>query len=128
MSSPAEEPDVWFHGTRRGFTQGGVVLPLSSHGVTGRTTAPTQAGACSPAEANQWVYITRDLTLAWVYAWHAVGAGKPKVLTVIPHGQVERDPEHGWRTDAWRCEWASVTQVSTSPVIKQEQARAGWVT
>jgi hypothetical protein len=30
--------------------------------------------------------------------------------------------------DAWRAEWASVTDVLTEPTVTEEQARQGWVT
>lgn len=72
--------------------------------------------------------MTTDLTLAWVYAWHAPGRGKPKVLTIEPRGVIEPDPEHSVRMDAWRCEWAKVTRVDTDPVLSEADARAGWVT
>jgi hypothetical protein len=57
------------------------------------------------------VYLTRDPFVAERYAQHATGRGHPKVLTVQPVGIVERDPEHGPNTDAWRCEAATVEKV-----------------
>lgn len=117
----------WYHGTRRGFTRGGVLIPRSHHGRTG-TSAPTAPGRSSPASADQYVYLTRDLNLAWVYAWHAPGRGRPKVLVVAPHGDLEPDPEHSREMDAWRCDWATVRQVLTEPAVTEADARAGWVT
>ena len=118
---------VWYHGTRAGFSRGGVLFPRTWHGKAG-TTAPTNPGQASPADAPGWVYITTNINLAWVYAFHGVGRGRPKVLTVAPHGQVEADPEHSPDSDAYRCEWASVTAVSTVPTVTEAEAREGWVT
>jgi hypothetical protein len=123
MDVPVE---AWYHGTRRGFRAGGVLLPRASHtGVP--TTAPLNAGQEPPSDAGQWVYVTRDLDLAWVYAWHAVGRGKPKVLRVNPVGTLERDPEHSVRMDAWRCEFAPVRQVLLEPTMTEAEARDGWI-
>lgn len=102
------------------------MLPRSDHGAGG-TSAPTSPGRESPEGAGAWTYLTTDLTLAWVYAWHAPGRGKPKVLTVQPHGSIEPDPEHSPHMKAWRCEWAKVESVSVDPVLSEEEARAGWV-
>lgn len=117
----------WFHGTRRGFTRGGYLFPRNDHGGPG-TTAPTNPGMTSPEDSADWVHITRDPVLAWAYAWSAPGRGKPKVLTVEPHGPVEDDPEHSVRMDAWRCEWAKVVAVDTDPALSEEEALAGWAT
>lgn len=117
----------WFHGTRRGFRGGGgLLVPRSVHGST-PTGAPVNVGREALSDASQWVYLTRNLDLAWVYAWHASGRGKPKVLRVQPHGVIELDPEHSARMDAWRCEWATVQHVLTSPTVTEADARAGWV-
>lgn len=117
----------WYHGTRRGFTRGGVLFPRSAHRGAG-TGAPVNPGREQPQEAANWVYLTRNLDLAWAYAWQAPGRGKPKVVVVRPHGTVEADPEHSGAMDAWRAEWATVTEVLLEPAITQEQARQGWVT
>ena len=119
------DEDCWYHGTRRGFTRGGVLFPRAAHGGTG-TGAPLSEGRQQPGDAQRWVYLTRDLDLAWAYAWSAAGRGKPKVVQVRPHGRIERDPEHSLAMDAWRCEWASVIDVLTEPTMTEEQARAGW--
>lgn len=115
-----------YHGTRRGFTRGGWLMPRADHGGSG-TTAPTAPGRESPDDADRWVHFTGDLILAWVYAWHAPGRGRPKVLVVEPHGRAERDPEHSPGMDAWRCESAKVVRVLTDPAISEAEARAGWV-
>ena len=101
---------TWYHGTRRGFAPGGVLVPRAEHGGPG-TLSPLNPGRTSPAGAGSWCYVTRDPEVAEAYAVHAPGRGRPKVLTVQPHGQVVRDPEHGPATDAWRCEWATVLAV-----------------
>lgn len=103
--------EVWYHGTRAGFQgPGGVVLPRSQTRAAG-TSAPLNPGMKQPEDAGQYVFITRDIEVARAYAEHASGRGAPKVLVVDPHGVVDRDPEHGYRTDAWRCPWATVKSV-----------------
>lgn len=126
LAKPLKETHMWYHGTRRGFTRGGFLFPRSMHGGTA-TNAPTTEGKHSPASAEDWVYITGDLDLAWAYAFHAAGRGRPKVLVVEPVGPIEHDPEHSHRMDAWRCEWAKVTRVLTEPTITEQEARDGWV-
>lgn len=118
---------VYYHGTRRGFSRGGWVFPRGFHTGAG-TDAPRVAGRGEPDGADQWVYVTTDPVIAWVYAWHAPGRGRPKVLTVVPRGAVEPDVEHSPSMNAWRCESARVTAVSTDPLITEADARAGWVT
>lgn len=108
---------VWYHGTRRGFRgRGGVVLPRWEHGGPG-TTAPTNPGRTSPPDADRYVFITRDRDVAVAYAHAAPGRGRPKVLTVQPAGEVTRDPEHGYATDAWRCGWATVLATEVLPKL-----------
>lgn len=102
---------VWYHGTRAGFRgRGGLLLPKSKTGAQG-TSYPVNPGMTVPADAGAYCYVTRDREVAEVYAEHAPGRGRPKVLTVQPHGDVTRDPEHGPGTDAWRCESATVLKV-----------------
>lgn len=116
---------TFYHGTRRGFTRGGVLLPRSKHGGAG-TTAPVNPGMRQPQDASSYVYVTTDVAIAWVYAWHAAGRGKPKVLVVQPIGEVKPDPEHSPAMSAYRCEWARVESVLTEPTITEQQAREGW--
>lgn len=118
--------DVWYHGTRTGFRSGGYLFPRTFHNRSG-TTAPLTVGRTQPASATDWVYVTQSPILAWVYAWHATGSGKPKVLIVEPYGAIEHDPEHSPRMEAWRTEWARVTAVLTEPAITEREARDGWV-
>lgn len=119
----------WFHGTRRGFTRGGLVVPRSVHGGPG-TSAPLNPGRTQPATAADRVYLTADLDLAWVYAWHAPGRGRPKVLVATPL-DVDQDepwdPEHSPEMRALRCGAARVVDVLTNPTVAEEQARSGWV-
>ena len=116
---------VFFHGTRRGFTPGGILLPRATH-QGAATGAPLNPGHTAPAGADGWVYVTEDLNVAWAYAWAAPGRGRPKVLTVRAQGYVSPDPEHSPQMVAWRCEWATVLAVDLAPAITEEQARAGW--
>lgn len=123
-----QEAPVWFHGTRRGFTRNGYVTPRDFHRSKDATSAPVKPGREVPADAVAYTYLTTSPLLAWVYAWHAPGRGKPKVLTVEPLGDVYRDPEHSPDMEAYRCYgWLRVLHVDTEPLITEEESRAGWV-
>lgn len=122
----SEEPVTLYHGTRVPFQRGGLLVARSSHGGPG-TTAPLNPGRAAPTEAADWVYATTNSVLAWVYAWHAPGRGRPRVLTVGPLGDVEHDPEHGHRAEAYRVRAARVVAVDLTPQISEKDARAGWV-
>lgn len=116
------EPPPLFHGTRRGFRAGGLLLPRSAHGG-----APTSApGGQAPPGAAGYVYATEHLDLAWAYAFHAPGRGRPKVLRVGPLGPVTPDPEHSAAMAAWRCEAARVLEVLLTPTLTEAEAREGW--
>jgi hypothetical protein len=117
--------DVWYHGTRRGFRPGGYLFPRAFHGGQ-ETSAPTNAGHQPLADADQWVYVTREPILAWAYAYSAAGRGKPKVLVVRPSGRLEPDPEHSINMDAWRTESARVMKVLTDAPISEIEAMSGW--
>ena len=108
---------MFLHGTRRGFKPGGVLLPRAQHGGQG-TNAPVNPGATPPPDAVNWVYLTTALDVAWLYAHHAPGRGKPKVLVMQPHGTVEPDPEHSAAMSAWRAEWATVTRVMNAAEVE----------
>jgi len=123
-----EQPVTWYHGTRRGCSRGGYVIPRSAHGKEG-TSAPVNPGQQQPSDSGDYTYLTTSATLAWVYAWCAPGRGKPKVLTVEPMGNVYRDPEHSPDMEAYRCDgWLRVVNVDTEPIITEQEARDGWVT
>lgn len=114
-----------YHGTRRGFTPGGWLLPRSDHGGPA-TSAP--ASRALP-QNEQHIYLTTDLDLAWVYAWHAPGRGRPKVLVVEPTQPIQHDPEHSPQMPAYRSRgMAHVAAVLTTPTVTEEQARQGWQT
>lgn len=121
------EPVVFYHGTRKGFSKGGYLFPRSFHKGAG-TYAPLKPGFEPRKDAEDYIYITTSETLAWVYAWHAPGRGRPKVLVVEPHGVIERDPEHSIDMEAYRCDGiAKVLSVDTEPKINEFEAAAGWV-
>jgi len=122
----AETP-AFYHGTRAAFRTGGYLFPRCTHGAEG-TTAPVHEGRTQPEESGDWVYVTTSKTLAWVYAWHAAGTGKPRVLTVQPIGTLGADPEHSAAMEAYRCEMAKVLSVDTKPEITEKEAREGWLT
>lgn len=112
--------DVWLHGTRRPFQPGGLLLPRAEH-RGGGTTSPLSPGRESPPEAAHRVFITRDPDVAAHYAHAAHGMGRPRILTVEPCTDVERDPEHGWATDSWRCGWAVVVAVEVIEGLQSPQ-------
>lgn len=117
---------ILYHGTRRGFTNGGLLLPRATHGGK-PTTAPLNPGQLPPPDQGEWAYLTTDLDLAWVYAWHSVGRGMPRVVKVTPLSDVERDPEHGLTTPAYRTRAATVCQVLREPTVTEADARNGWI-
>lgn len=121
------EPVRWYHGTRRGFTRGGYVTDREFH-QGAQTSAPLKPGRQSPEDVVEHTYLTTNPVVAWVYAWHAPGRGKPKVLRVEPMGPVSPDPEHSPAMEAYRCAgWLRVVGVETEPLITEAEARAGWV-
>lgn len=122
-----EEPVRFFHGTRAGFGKGGWVFPRTFHQGEG-TSAPLQPGRQAPSDAERYVYITTSEDLAWVYAWHAPGRGRPRVLVVEPRSEVADDPEHSPLMQAYRCEVAKVLAVRFTPTVSEKDAREGWAT
>lgn len=116
---------TYYHGTRRGFTRGGILLPRRFHGGPG-TTAPLNPGETPQEDAADYVYVTTDPLIAWVYAMCASGRARPRVLTVRPIGEVERDPEHSASVPAYRCEAAKVLSVDFNAPITEAEARDGW--
>lgn len=79
---------TWYHGTRRGFKKGGLLLPRAMHGGKG-----SLGHLVNPSDdESDWVYITTDRGLAEDFALLAPGRGKPKVLTVNPLDAPEPDP------------------------------------
>lgn len=115
-----------YHGTRKPFSKGGLVMPRTFHGSTG-TTAPLKPGASPRPDSERFVYVTPSLMLAWVYAWSATGRGRPRVLTVKPLSDVWADPEHSADMEAYRCEAALVEAVDLVPLVDEQTAVAGWV-
>lgn len=116
----------FFHGTRRPFMRGGLLLPRAAHGGAG-TSAPLTPGMAAPADAEAWAYVTTDLDLAWVYAFHAPGRGRARVIRLRSITDLERDIEHSTSMNAFRCKSAIVDAVLTEPTVTEEDARAGWV-
>lgn len=114
-----------YHGTRRPFKKGGLLLPRDVHG--GASTSAPLNGPAEPS-AESWVYVTESLNLAWAYAYAAPGRGKPRVLRVHPMGRIEPDHEHSAEMCAWRCESAGVVAVYTIPPMTAEEAAKGWMT
>ena len=98
---------VFYHGTRRGFRSGGVLLPAA---LTG---APDNHGLGRTAV----VYVTPDLELAWDYAEAALGRGRPKVLVVRPLGPLAVDESTcgGQEQASFACSWARVLRVLAAP-------------
>ena len=117
---------TFYHGTRVGFrSRGGLLLPRAKHGGPG-TTAPLHPGETPQHDAADYVYVTTNPMVAWVYAWCAPGRGRPRVLTVRPTSDVQRDPEHSLEVEAYRCEAAIVEAVDFTPLCTEAEARDGW--
>lgn len=122
---------MYYHGTRRPFQRGGLLLPRSYHGGDG-TSAPLTSRALSDSEqhvvdeSSSYVYITTNVAIAWAYAWSAPGRGKPRVLTVAPTSDIEPDPEHSPLMEAYRCDGARVISVSLDPLLTEQEAADGW--
>jgi hypothetical protein len=95
-----------YHGTRRPFQKGGLVLPAK---VTGAKF--TEGGVRE--DEGEHVYVTPDWQLAATFARMANGRGRPRILTVKPLSKLEVD----WATfggeerEAYRCEAAIVEKV-----------------
>lgn len=122
-----EMPPPLYHGTRAGFQKGGLLMPRTFHGSTRKTTAPLRPGKEERPDSERFVYVTTSKMLAWVYAWHSTGRGRPRVLTVKPLSEVWYDPEHSREMEAYRCEAAVVEAVDFDPMITEQEAREGWV-
>lgn len=113
-----------YHGTRRGFTPGGWLMPRAHHGGD-PTTAPAHG---SLPDSAHHIYVTTDLDLAWAYAWHAPGRGRPKVVLVEPSAPIEHDPEHSPSMPAYRSRGIGrIRAVLTDPTVTEKEAREGWV-
>lgn len=120
-------PPPLYHGTRAGFRgRGGLLAPRTFHGGSG-TAAPLTPGAVAPTDSRGYVYVTTSPLVAWIYAWHAPGRGRPRVLTVRPLSEPEPDPEHSPTMEAYRCEAAIVESVDLVPAVTEDEARSGWV-
>lgn len=114
-----------FHGTRAPFQVGGLLLPRSTTSAVG-TTAPLNAGRRTPVDADQYVYLTADLDVAWAYAFAATGCSRPRVLVAMPEDPPISDGEHSARMGAFKASAATVIEVMLEPTITAEQAAAGW--
>lgn len=101
MSAP-----LLYHGTRAGFRgRGGLVLPGTD---VGRHNHP------GLEYRSDWVYLTPDLDLAWLYAEAASGRGRPKVLVVRPGSGLLNDDSTLAGDDeqvSFRCTHAYVDRV-----------------
>jgi hypothetical protein len=106
--------------------KGGLLMPrVAHHGKP--TTAPLKQGASPREDSSKYVYLTTNKELAWVYAWCAVGRGKPRVVTVAPLDPVYPDPEHSSDMQAFRTKAAIVVEVDIDPMVTEIEARTGWV-
>jgi hypothetical protein len=75
-----------------------------------------------------FVYLTDDPEQAAWYARHSKGRGRPKVLTVVPTGEVEHDPStfDGERDCQYRSRWpAKVVAVRVVPEHEDGEVGAG---
>lgn len=77
-----------YHGTRRGFARGGLLLPNVETGTT-----PNHGASDSGVwpGRGEHVYVTTDVGIAWAFAQAAAGRGAPKVLEVEAWGELTAD-------------------------------------
>lgn len=96
-----------YHGTRRPFTKGGIVLP----GEEVNTEENHDLGR------SDVVYVTPDLNLAWAYAGAAKDNGVPRVVEVHPLSALRLDNStvNGKEQIAFTCESAFVVNVFMDP-------------
>lgn len=107
----ADEPVPLYHGTRKPFQRGGLILPRSQHGGPANHVATGTVPFAD--DAANWVYLTPDLDLAWDYAVEATGRGAPRVCEVAVWGDllVDDSTVNGEDVVQFRCEAASVVRV-----------------
>lgn len=107
MSDP-----VLYHGTRRGFRPGGILLPPDTTGHQPSTHGYTVPDGWVD-DREQYVYVTTDIDIARDFAAQAPGRGRPKVLIVTPMTPVEKDPATigGHVAPTYRCGWARVDRI-----------------
>jgi hypothetical protein len=75
---------LW-HGTRRGVSRGGWLVPPVEHGEG-------QANAIEDyPDSDLFVFVTTEWEVAAFFARQAKGRGRPKVLAVAPTGPVHPD-------------------------------------
>ena len=67
----------FYHGTRRPFGPGGLLLPGEKFGADNHGLG-----------RSEWVYVTTELDLAIEYAKAAQGRGRAKVVQVQPWGEM----------------------------------------
>ena len=90
----------FYHGTRRPFGPGGLLLPGEKFGADNHGLG-----------RSEWVYVTTELDLAIEYAKAAQGRGKAKVVQVQPWGEMFVDDSTiagGEEQDSYKCEAAKV--------------------
>lgn len=134
MSVPETRPQsdldpprkAYFHGTRASLEVGGILRPRGEHGAE-PTNAPMIPGAERPADADNYVYVTRRYGLACAYAHKSQIEGPPVVYLVKPQGEIESDPECNESEYAFRCASAVVIAVDDSPWVTAEMAERGWM-
>lgn len=90
----------FYHGTRRPFDRGGLILPGAKFGEDNHGLG-----------RSEWVYVTTELDLAIEYAKVAQGRGKAKIVEVQPWGEMFVDDSTiagGQEQDSYKCEAAKV--------------------
>jgi len=100
-----------FHGTRKPFKKGGLVLPGDDVGIDNHALGRSSV-----------VYVTPDFDLACDYAEQAVGSGTPRVVSVFPLGDLypDRSTVGGVYVDSWCCDAAVVRSVVYASVEAQK--------
>lgn len=102
----SDEITKLYHGTRRGFRKGGILLPCRETGSCSWEDYPHDHSA---------VYLTEDPTVAAYFATWSKGRGRPKIVEVEAHGLMRFDSFilGGENYREIMVDWATVIGVRT---------------
>lgn len=108
----SDEVQTLYHGTKRGFRKGGILLPCAETGFCSWQDYPHD---------ERSVYATPDPVMAAYFAKNSQGRGKPKVLVIEAHGRVREDRfllRNEWHLEVL-IEWATVIDVHViEPIVE----------
>ena len=76
---------VLYHGTRRGFMRGGLLMPVRFH-------RSEQRSGHVGIDSTDYAYVTTERDLAVSYAMQSKGRAAPRLLICRPINEIEVDP------------------------------------